>query len=510
MSQSPLFDIYGDDIDPFGIAPLKKRRTLADLMPEEEKTSLLRELANQGSSGLSAVGYLLDTPGALVRGILAGQPLSVFGTSEDRVTGRELLRQYGLAGEQDNWANFSGGLGAEILLDPLTYASFGLTALLGTGAKTAAAKAATRAGLMGTAGDDLVLRAARAAESGAVPNTGVATFLRNSTPSTLADDMAEEAASRASRGIEEDFMRVAAEDRARQETIAAAQRAFQQAGGTDAQWTSPLTRSNSIRFPGLVDDAFDMYGSTVGDYLARGSDWLGTNLRATPVIGPVMRTAQAMFDSRVKGFTDEPGQMFGRKVTRAEQLAQREVNRRLAGMHQQLFQAVSSYLERNPDAFAGTTLAGKSAADIVRSQDFARSFGDVMENQLDQLPPEMVRLFRDPGVQRAVRFAADEQAEALRRRKSLVFHCATPSFPTRSNTLRVRRSISPTPGLTRGSRAARLCRSATGLWRRSTMARDPLAADTRKPSHGGCLTRCTRTRTCRPRSATHRTLRLAT
>lgn len=419
MSQSPLFDIYDNDIDPFGIAPLQKRRTLADLMPEEEKTSLLRELANQGSSGLSAVGYLLDTPGAFVRGVLAGKPLSVFGTSEDRVTGRELLRQYGLAGQQDNWANFGGGVGAEILLDPLTYASFGLTALLGTGAKTAAAKAATRAGLMGTAGDDLVLRAARAAESGAVPNTGVATFLRNSTPATLADDIAEEAASQAGKQIDDVALRGGAQDKARQEAMDSARRAFKLAGGTDELWERPLTRSNSIKFPGLVDDAFDMYGSTVGDYLARGSDWLGTNLRATPVIGPALRTAQAMFDARVKGFTDEAGQTFGRKVTRAEQLAMRETNRRLADMHQQLFSDVSEYLKANPDAFAETPLAGKSAADIVRSQDFARAFGDVMENQLSQLSPEMVQLFRSPGVQRAVRFAADTQADALRRAEAL-------------------------------------------------------------------------------------------
>jgi len=115
MSQSPLFDIYDGDIDPLGVVPLRKRRTLADLMPEEEKDSLLRELANQGSSGLSAFGYALDTPGAFVRGVLAGDPLSVFGTSDERVTGRELLRQYGLAGPEDSWGNFAGGMGAEIL-----------------------------------------------------------------------------------------------------------------------------------------------------------------------------------------------------------------------------------------------------------------------------------------------------------------------------------------------------------------------------------------------------------
>jgi hypothetical protein len=401
MSQSPLFDIYDDDIDPFGIAPLRKRRTLADLMPEEEKTSLLRELANQGSSGLSAIGWLLDTPGAVVRGGLSGglgkAVSALWDTSEDRVTGRELLRQYGLAGEDDNWANFSGGLGAEILLDPLTYASLGLTAVLGTGARTAAAKAATRAGLMGTAGDDLVLRAARAAETGAVPNTGVATFLRGSTPRTLADDMAEEAAGQAGRALDDTALRVSAEDTARREALDAARRAFNQAGGTDELWESPLTRSNALRFPGLVDDAFDMYGSTVGDYLARGSDWLGTNLRATPVIGPVLRTAQAMFDGRVKQFTDEPGQMFGRKVTRAEQLAERAANSRIA--------AADVAFQRDLEAIQ---------PGLGRSAEVADAFGNLMENQLDQIPDELLQMFDNvPGARRVRQLADDFTRESI-------------------------------------------------------------------------------------------------
>jgi hypothetical protein len=431
MSQSPLFDIYDGDIDPLGVVPLPKRRTLADLMPEEEKDSLLRELANQGSSGLSAFGYALDTPGALVRGILAGDPLSVFGTSDERVTGRELLRQYGMAGPEDSWGNFAGGIGAEILLDPLTYASFGLSALLGTGAKTAAAKAATRAGLMGTAGDDLVLRAARAAETGALPNTGPATFLRNATPSYLADDMAEQAATRAGRDIDDVAVRTLAEDAARQESLLSARRAFEQAGGTAEQWAQPLTRSNYLKVPYLVDDAFDMYGSTVGDYLARGSDWLQTNARATPVIGPALRGAQALFDSRVKGFTDEQGQMFGRRVTSGEQTAMRDVNRRLADMHAQLMQDVGRYAEANPDAFTGTTLAGMTGEQIVRSQEFARAFGDVMEKQARQLPPEMRGLFRDPNVRQAVRFAIDEQRDALGRAERLgipLKHKELPNF----------------------------------------------------------------------------------
>ena len=112
MARSPLFDIYDpygimqqqaesgllpveeNELGPIGLLPLGKRKaTLSDLMPEEEKSSLLGTLSQAGTSGLQAAGYIFDTPGALVRGILAGNPLSVFGDSDERVSGRDLLRQ---------------------------------------------------------------------------------------------------------------------------------------------------------------------------------------------------------------------------------------------------------------------------------------------------------------------------------------------------------------------------------------------------------------------------------
>lgn len=55
MARSPLFDIY----DPYGTTGAER---IEDLLPEEEKTGLLRQLANIGSSGLSGAGYILDTP----------------------------------------------------------------------------------------------------------------------------------------------------------------------------------------------------------------------------------------------------------------------------------------------------------------------------------------------------------------------------------------------------------------------------------------------------------------
>jgi hypothetical protein len=122
--------------------------TIADLLTPEEKQSNLQWLANQGATGLGSIAYGLDTLGAGVRGLLAGKPGSVFGNAEERVSGRDLLREYGLIGDEDTYANFAGGLLTEIVTDPLSYIN--PLAWLGSGAKTAVGKAAGKSGLLRT------------------------------------------------------------------------------------------------------------------------------------------------------------------------------------------------------------------------------------------------------------------------------------------------------------------------------------------------------------------------
>lgn len=81
---------------------------------------------------LSGVGYALDTPGALTRGLLAGK-------LGERVSARDLLSGYGLADPQDDslLANVRD-IGTNILTDPLTYAGGALVRGLGGAAKGAA------------------------------------------------------------------------------------------------------------------------------------------------------------------------------------------------------------------------------------------------------------------------------------------------------------------------------------------------------------------------------------
>ena len=307
--RSPLFDIYDpdgtleeqarlgllmDEEDEFGIRRPKRRATISDLMPEAEKGGLLNTLSQAGSSGLSWAGYLLDTPGALIRGTLAGDPLSVFGSSEERVSGRDLLRQYGMAGEEDTWGNFGGGFAAEALLDPLTYASLGLS-LLGKGAASQAGKAVAAAGLLRNEALDSVTRVNRLRQArglpayqDAIPTPRVREAGRLATPRSVLDEIADPAA--------QPWTQQAAA--ARQAAEARVQQQMERFGATDMD--APLRVLDNFRFPG-TNIGFEIGGGQLGDALARGFDRAGDFTKRAPLIGNVTRTGAALFSKDAGG-----------------------------------------------------------------------------------------------------------------------------------------------------------------------------------------------------------------
>lgn len=134
MAGYRTYKVLGEDSS--GVAPYRREELL--------------QQADQDNGGfLSDLFWALDTPGAIARGGLAnglqGAADALTQSSDDRVDGRELLRAYGLAGDEDNWGNFSAGLGAEIVTDPLAWLSGATKAL------TPAGKAAAKAGLLSDA-----------------------------------------------------------------------------------------------------------------------------------------------------------------------------------------------------------------------------------------------------------------------------------------------------------------------------------------------------------------------
>lgn len=100
---------------------------------------------------LSGVGNLADLPGSMVRDILGGQNpldqiLSPF-SFQNRLTGRDLNRRWGLAGEEDTGLNAAGGMATELATDPLSWLGAGalFKALRGAGKAASATGAAGRA-----------------------------------------------------------------------------------------------------------------------------------------------------------------------------------------------------------------------------------------------------------------------------------------------------------------------------------------------------------------------------
>ncbi len=364
MARSPLFDIYDpygeleerarlgmlDDEDYLLAGPVELRKpTLSDLMPEEEKKGWLNSLAEMGSSGLATAGYLLDTPGALVRGILAGDPLSVFGSSEDRVTGRELLRQYGMVGEDDNWGNFSGGVLAETLLDPLTYGSLGLS-MIGKGALSQTGKAMKAAGLLRDSAVDSAgrLNALRFQDSiplrtDAIPTPRVREYTRRLTPERAIAflDPADRAAATAK--LQSQFERFG---------VDAAEGMTQRAGVLD-----------NFRLPG-TNIGFEVGGGAFGDAIAEGLDRFGNFTKMAPVLGPATRTAAALFDQNVGGLGTVSSNM---ELTNDLQFAKRVASRdkRLGQEAIDRAYALLQYDARNatvPDALPASYLPSGAAS----------------------------------------------------------------------------------------------------------------------------------------------------
>ncbi len=285
---SQLFEEY----DPYGDVRRRarltgdRRPTISDLLPEEEKAGMLRTLAHTGMSGVSALGWLLDTPGAVIRGTLEGGPLkglSALLPGAERVSGRDLLRSYGLAGDEDTWGNFGSGLATEIFSDPLTYLTLGANQVLGRGVLTPAAKLAQRRGLWRHLDAAAAQASDRAVEAGGKA-FGPREFARKSTLNDLFDALPQSA--RDSGGLALGLLDEANEIAANHGMT-----------GADLLTKMPLTRSHGWSIPLVDNGAFDLFGEAAGDWLARAGDQLGAGAAALP---GAARLA-TMFDASVLG-----------------------------------------------------------------------------------------------------------------------------------------------------------------------------------------------------------------
>ena len=386
MARSPLFDIY----DPYGMLQAQAKAgllpeeddeemeiigaferprsaTISDLMPSEEKRGLLRNLSEMGTSGLAAVGWLLDTPGAMLRGGLSGGPSkaisALWETSDDRVTGRELLRQYDMVGDKDTWGNFAGGLAAEVFLDPLTYIN--PLAILGRGAATKAGRALKASGRLRDPAVDAYRGfqpTLQQAALGAVerdPGQGVRTFLRNQ---TVRQSLAESP----------DYA----------EALAAWRRNAQRFGANPDDLDQTLASLMEVRIPGTnIGVSTDVFGRGFGDAVAGGLDSFGEWTKRAPGIGPLTRGAAMLFHAP-SGFTMDADRQWNSRIARFDEEAMRAARERTRTA--QLRAALESQV---PDIIPGTTTQIPESLRRFDSADIQRALNDYVESQ-----PEL-----DPG-----------------------------------------------------------------------------------------------------------------
>lgn len=152
-----LFDAPRGAKRPAGYIPLFDDALLADepvreeSVTPQERDSVLAEIGALTGGTLSRIGDALAMPGDYWRGLLSGR-------TGERVTGRELNRMAGLAGPEDNWGNWLGGVATEIVTDPTAMLSGPMKALTPAG-RAAAKLAGTTGNLLDTAPTALTRKA---------------------------------------------------------------------------------------------------------------------------------------------------------------------------------------------------------------------------------------------------------------------------------------------------------------------------------------------------------------
>lgn len=421
---SPLFDIYDpygsleeqarlgllpEELDEYGRPKKRTRPTLADLMPEEEKQTLLGTLANAGSSGLSGLGWILDTPGSMIRGtvsgLMEGDPLkgvrALWQSSDDRVSGRDLFRQMGLVGDEDNWLNWAGSLAGEVALDPLTY--FNPLAILGRGAAGAAGRAAGRAGML----DDLALTARRA-------GMGKREYMLTRTPAEMATELGDDALSRfntAARG---------------------------KGLNPDDLLHQPLGSLMEFRLPGMEVGTPISLGQNLDRRIARGLDQFGESLATNRFTAPVVNRATAAFDPTVMGRTNPEDQWRAREAFSEARIGERDFRERLA---EQLLTAeranraplrafddqyiqnaiVDSIEAATPERIAQLAPETRQAIDLMESVPEWRQYRDFLRDEMAGRQERLATLgVSTPFMQGDVGFFPRQQVQFSRPRKPVV------------------------------------------------------------------------------------------
>lgn len=268
--------------------PLADRRDVLRPLQPAEEDSLLSRLGSRTLSGVSYAAGSLNKPGRVVRGLLAGKPRELLNvlpfsdtlgiTDESQATsGDDLLKQWGLKdqgykpdGFLDSVANAAPGFAFDVATDPLTYLTFGGSALSKFG------QTARRVGAL---------------------------------PSSLADRI---------KGFSSVADAAAAMGRNVPDAIADATKV-----GVDLKDLvgKPLGGLAGLRFP-FSESATPIGTGPTAQKVAEGLGWFGDRAAYS---GPG-RSLSALFDPRVKGQTGEELQRYFRQESKANAVRQAGTN----------------------------------------------------------------------------------------------------------------------------------------------------------------------------------------
>jgi hypothetical protein len=324
--------LFADDIFGQAVGPATRRRKAAGpaplfgdvfggVPPDQEEVSpelqasVLGELGELTGGTLSRVGDALAMPGDYFRGLLAGSP-------GERVTGRELLRDMGLAGQEDTWGNFLSGLAVEVGTDPLAMLSGPAKAL------TPAGRAAQKLGLL----DNAPTAATRKAiQSGALATAdarkALPTVVQRTADKLEATGRTLSTLDPATVGRPLYGTRTARRAITLDDTIKYAD--SPQAAEREARALLGDTEFNRIRNQRLADSfgiglpfqnpsiTGDFLGKGFGDNYADVLDTLGQAYRWSPV----GRQMSALFDNKVGGAVDAEDQLTNIASFRAREQA---------------------------------------------------------------------------------------------------------------------------------------------------------------------------------------------
>jgi hypothetical protein len=345
---------------PAGYLPLFDDATLfdepvsEDSVSPEERDSVLRELGAVAGGTLSRVGDALSAPGDYVRGVLAGKP-------GERIGGRELLREYGLAGDEDNWGNFAAGMAADVFTDPLSFVSGPATSL------TKAGRAAQKLNLL----DNAALVSSKKALRNNVADEALPMVARQTKEALESSGRKLNELDPALKGRPLYGTRTARRDSTLGDLIdyaddpAAAEEAARKllGGDYDALRGEKLANTFGLGLP-FKDAAItgDVFGKGFGDNYADALDTLGQSVRWS---GPG-RYAAAAFNNKVGGALDAEQQMLNIANFEGRQAAR-------AGATQAHTLDVAKLYDAHPEVFSedgnrimGRVIEGKgTAADLA-------------------------------------------------------------------------------------------------------------------------------------------------